>query len=130
MTNARIKSSGRIFALFEFVQKIPAFLRYQKGGKPLLSSDSNVPCTPVTCSTCGNQCSFEFQIMPQLVYVLQQSAGQSSGSLDGGTCLTNGSELTVPEFGAALVYTCDISCWDGSQSGFREEVIFVQPELT
>ena len=90
-----------------------------------------MPCAPVTCSTCGNPSSFEFQIMPQLVYILQQSMGQSSGSLDDdGTCLTNGSELTVPEFGTVLVYTCDNSCWDGSQCGFREEVIFVQPELT
>ena len=95
-----------------------------------MSSDSNVPCTPVTCSSCGNASSFEFQIMPQLVYILQQSMGQSSGSLDGGTCFTNDSEITVPEFGTVLVYTCDNSCWDDPQSGFREEVIFVQPELT
>ena len=112
------------------------YIRYQKGGVPLLSSDINIPPPSVDCISCGGNSTFEFQIMPQLVYLLQESMGHYTSALElpGDNTLKSleiDSYLKVVEFGTVLVYTCDKSCWIDNnleQNCFKEEVVCVQPE--
>ncbi|NXF74221.1 PDD2L protein, partial [Sclerurus mexicanus] len=87
-------------------------LRYSWGGQPLF-----ITCPPASitqgvpaCSTCGSSRVFEFQLMPALVSLLQSD-----------------SDLSV-EFGTALVYTCERSCWPTNQQTPLEEFIFVQED--
>lgn len=86
-----------------------------------MSSDcfTVVPLTSVKCKHCGSSCSMEFQVMPQLVYILQESLRSHTQSLQ------------AVEFGTVLVFTCDRSCWvDGrAGNGFIQETVFVQPEI-
>ncbi|KJE88747.1 hypothetical protein CAOG_00340 [Capsaspora owczarzaki ATCC 30864] len=71
-------------------------LRYQKGGKPLWISDV-AQCAPGAvprCLNCGTQRVFEFQIMPQLLWIL------GVDNLDGNSL----------DWGTLLVYTCPNDC--------------------
>ncbi len=118
--------------------------RYQKGGIPLLCSDINGPPSSVNCKSCGGNSTFEFQIMPQLVYLLQQESMRSKSialpqSPAANTTISelmsilgDDKDLQVVEFGTVLVYTCDNSCWintdsNTKQNSFREETVLVQP---
>ncbi|KAM8983146.1 programmed cell death protein 2-like [Ara ararauna] len=87
-------------------------LRYSWGGQPLFITrppDNFNKCIPA-CSNCGSNRIFEFQLMPALVSMLQSDSG-----------------LSV-EFGTALVYTCERSCWPTDHRTPLEEFIFVQED--
>ncbi|XP_030907701.1 programmed cell death protein 2-like isoform X2 [Melopsittacus undulatus] len=86
--------------------------RYSWGGQPLFITcppDNFSKCIPA-CSNCGSNRIFEFQLMPALVSILQSDSG-----------------LSV-EFGTALVYTCERSCWPTDHHTPLEEFIFVQED--
>ncbi|NXP21611.1 PDD2L protein, partial [Scytalopus superciliaris] len=87
-------------------------IRYSWGGQPLF-----ITCPPASitqgvpaCSTCGSSRVFELQLMPALVSLLQSD-----------------SDLSV-EFGTAVVYTCERSCWPTNHQTPLEEFIFVQED--
>ncbi|XP_070764137.1 programmed cell death protein 2-like [Enoplosus armatus] len=90
-------------------------LRYCRGGKPLFISEppSNMAQVVSACGSCGGSRTFELQLMPSLVSVLQKK--------DAGA----GSEL---EFGTVLVYTCTNSCWTAGSGSAVEEFCFVQTD--
>uniref|UniRef100_A0AAV2KTZ9 Programmed cell death protein 2 C-terminal domain-containing protein n=1 Tax=Knipowitschia caucasica TaxID=637954 RepID=A0AAV2KTZ9_KNICA len=64
-----------------------------------------------TCTSCGGPRTFEMQLMPALVSLLQGE----------------GSEIQL-EFGTVLVYTCLNSCWTSDAKRFAEEFCFVQSD--
>ncbi|XP_044048253.1 programmed cell death protein 2-like isoform X2 [Siniperca chuatsi] len=92
-------------------------LRYCRGGKPLFISEppSNMAQVVSACGSCGGSRTFELQLMPALVSLLQRKDGGAEAEL---------------EFGTVLVYTCTNSCWTaGSGSGSAvEEFCFVQTD--
>uniref|UniRef100_H0ZH54 Programmed cell death 2 like n=1 Tax=Taeniopygia guttata TaxID=59729 RepID=H0ZH54_TAEGU len=87
-------------------------LRYSWGGQPLFITcpPANLDQAIPACSTCGSSRVFEFQLMPTLVSMLQSD-----------------SDLSV-EFGTAIVYTCERSCWPTNHQTPLEEFIFVQED--
>lgn len=90
-------------------------LRYCRSGKPLFISEppSNVAQLVPACGSCGGSRTFELQLMPALVSLLQ---GERGGA---------GVEL---EFGTVLVYTCADSCWTSRSDSAVEEFCFVQTD--
>ncbi|KFD52815.1 hypothetical protein M513_06306 [Trichuris suis] len=78
-------------------------IRYQRGGQPLLASQTNPFAIPA-CEQCGAERLFEFQIMPHLLTYMD---------LD-----------TVDEFGVdwatVCIYTCSASCDGASQRYLKE----------
>lgn len=88
-------------------------LRYCRGGNPLFISEppSNMVQLVPACSSCGEPRTFELQLMPALVSLLQ------GGSV--------GAEL---EFGTVLVYTCTSSCWTSRSASAVEEFCFIQTD--
>ncbi|XP_010011756.1 PREDICTED: programmed cell death protein 2-like [Nestor notabilis] len=111
---SEVKSRDHTF--HKFMKRISVcpeqILRYSRGGQPLFitcpPADFN-RCIPA-CSNCGSNRIFEFQLMPALVSMLQSD-----------------SDLSV-EFGTALVYTCERSCWPTDRETPLEEFIFVQED--
>ncbi|KAM4618469.1 programmed cell death protein 2-like [Polymixia lowei] len=90
-------------------------LRYCWNGKPLFISEppSNVAQMVPVCSSCGSPRTFEFQLMPALVSLLQhQDLDTDSGV----------------EFGTVLVYTCRDSCWTSGATSPREEFPLIQAD--
>ncbi|NXX12532.1 PDD2L protein, partial [Podargus strigoides] len=111
---SEVKSRDHIF--HKFMKRISLcheqILRYSWGGQPLF-----ITCPPANfnqgipaCSNCGSKRIFEFQLMPALVSMLQSDSG-----------------LSV-EFGTAIVYTCERSCWPTNHQTPLEEFIFVQED--
>ncbi|KAM7002359.1 programmed cell death protein 2-like [Tautogolabrus adspersus] len=90
-------------------------LRYCRGGKPLFISEppSNMAQVVSACGCCGGSRTFELQLMPALVSLLQQGGG--------------GVEVEL-EFGTVLVYTCTNSCWTTGSKSAVEEFCFVQTD--
>ncbi|XP_015266585.1 PREDICTED: programmed cell death protein 2-like isoform X2 [Gekko japonicus] len=88
-------------------------LRYSWGGQPLLitcpSSDIKTAVPP--CHNCKSKRIFEFQLMPALVNMLK-----------------NRDKDWSVEFGTALIYTCEKSCWPVNHPVPLEEFIFVQED--
>ncbi|NXP13254.1 PDD2L protein, partial [Thinocorus orbignyianus] len=108
------KSRDHIF--HKFMKRISVcpeqILRYSWGGQPLF-----ITCPPADmekgvppCGHCGSSRIFEFQLMPALVSLLQSD-----------------SDLSV-EFGTAVVYTCERSCWPANHQTPLEEFVFVQED--
>ena len=98
--------------------------RYSWKGEPLLISDKQqMPQHgEITCKSCGSPTVFEFQLMPPLVYILQQSKKRTE-SVAAGACTSSANSV---EFGTVLIYTCSRSCWPRNEENeFREERIFV-----
>ncbi|XP_067158584.1 programmed cell death protein 2-like [Apteryx mantelli] len=107
---------SRDHAFHKFMKRISVcheqILRYSWGGQPLF-----ITCPPANinkgipaCSNCGSNRVFEFQLMPALVSMLQSDT-----------------DLSV-EFGTAIVYTCERSCWPTNHQTPLEEFIFVQED--
>ncbi|XP_035520514.1 programmed cell death protein 2-like [Morone saxatilis] len=102
----------------KFMKKISLcpqqILRYCRGGKPLFISEppSNMAHVVSACGHCGGSRTFELQLMPALVSLLQRSGGGEA-------------EL---EFGTVLVYTCANSCWTTGSRSAVEEFCFVQTD--
>ncbi|XP_069496043.1 programmed cell death protein 2-like isoform X2 [Ambystoma mexicanum] len=109
------KSRDRVF--HQFMKRISLcheqILRYSWKGQPLFitSPPSSLPDLVPKCGACGSGRVFEFQLMPALVSML--------ASVDKGVSV---------EFGTALVYTCEKSCWSSDQSSPVEEFIFIQED--
>ncbi|KAK1267469.1 hypothetical protein QJS04_geneDACA000665 [Acorus gramineus] len=96
-------------------------LRYSYSGKPLLSTNNLQ--RPGTCGRCGGSRKFEMQLMPPLLYFLQQAADGST------TCSPKDwNWLTL------IVYTCSKNCNSpfekSSSKGWTiaEEKIILQSE--
>ncbi|XP_029992453.1 programmed cell death protein 2-like [Sphaeramia orbicularis] len=91
-------------------------LRYCRGGKPLFISEppSNMAHVVSSCSSCGGSRTFELQLMPALVSLLQREGG--------------GSSEAQLEFGTVLVYTCTNSCWTTGSASAVDEFCFVQTD--
>lgn len=95
------------------ISKSTIFFRYYRnGGKPLFLYEENVP---YNCSNCHGKLTFELQILPSLISYLKLKCEENhygSGHL---------------EFGTAIIYTCENSCWiDGDT--YKYECVIVQEE--
>lgn len=105
-------------AFSRFMKKISScpqqILRYCRGGRPLFLSEP--PCSVAqmvsACGACGGSRTFELQLMPALVSLLQ-TAGGGGGQV---------------EFGTVLVFTCTKSCWEAGSTGALEEECLVQQD--
>ncbi|XP_044289859.1 programmed cell death protein 2-like [Varanus komodoensis] len=111
------KAGKRDPVFHKFMKRISAcqkqILRYSWGGHPLFISSPAVDAKAAVppCHTCGSKRTFEFQLMPSLVSMLRA-----------------GAEDVSVEFGTALVYTCEKSCWPAEQRTPLEEFVFVQED--
>ncbi|KAK2842831.1 hypothetical protein Q5P01_013031 [Channa striata] len=103
----------------KFMKKISLcpqqILRYCRGGTPLFISESpsNMAQVVSACSSCGGSRTFELQLMPALVSLLQRVSGSAEVEL---------------EFGTVLVYTCTNSCWTAGSGSAVEELCLVQTD--
>ncbi|XP_072242604.1 programmed cell death protein 2-like [Leuresthes tenuis] len=90
-------------------------LRYCRGGKPIFISKppSNMAQLVSVCNYCGGSRTFELQLMPALVSLLQRKDGSTEVEL---------------EFGTVVVYTCTNSCWTSGSNSAVEEFCFVQSD--
>ena len=98
-------------AVFSAFQKRIAYnpeqiIRYARNTStaPLWPAKENQMTAPPPC-TCGAPRIFECQLMPQMIFYTH------SAKLDWGT---------------VVIFTCAESCGDGIESGYREEVAYVQ----
>ncbi|KAJ0029264.1 hypothetical protein NQD34_004261 [Periophthalmus magnuspinnatus] len=111
----KIRHGDSVFA--RFMKRISVcseqILRYCRGGNPLFISEppANMSQVVLPCSSCGGPRTFELQLMPALVSLLQ---GESS-------------DMQL-EFGTVLVYTCINSCWRSDTNKAIEEFCFVQSD--
>ncbi|KAM6381087.1 programmed cell death protein 2-like [Pluvialis apricaria] len=111
---SEVKSRDHTF--HKFMKRISVcpeqILRYSWGGQPLFITcpPANIDKGIPACSNCGSNRIFEFQLMPALVSMLQSD-----------------SDLSV-EFGTAVVYTCERSCWPTNHQTPLEEFVFVQED--
>ncbi|XP_070616769.1 programmed cell death protein 2-like isoform X2 [Erythrolamprus reginae] len=102
---------------YKFMKRISScqeqILRYSWNGQPLfithLPEDFQARVPP--CKNCKSRRIFEFQLMPALVNMLKTRKNDTS-----------------IEFGTAVVYTCEKSCWTAGCSSPLEEFIFVQED--
>ncbi|XP_050167434.1 programmed cell death protein 2-like isoform X2 [Myiozetetes cayanensis] len=111
---SEVKSWDHTF--YKFMKRISVcpeqILRYSWGGQPLFitSPPADITQGVPACSVCGSSRVFELQLMPALVSLLHTD-----------------SDLSV-EFGTAIVYTCERSCWPTNHQTPLEEFIFVQED--
>lgn len=113
----RAKHGDAIFSRFmKTISLCPQqILRYCRGGKPLFISEppSNMAQVVSACGSCGGSRTFELQLMPALVSLLQRE--------------DSGAEVEL-EFGTVLVYSCANSCWVAGSAAAVEEMCFVQTD--
>ncbi|WIA11918.1 hypothetical protein OEZ85_012002 [Tetradesmus obliquus] len=115
--------AARAFAAFQARTALAPeqCLRYcfQPGATPLWPSASRLPAAgdiPL-CPHCGAQRRFEFQVMPQLLSLMELDA----------------EDPHAPDWGTIAVYTCPSSCSPppvqgaGGHSAYVEEFVWVQP---
>ncbi|XP_062817558.1 programmed cell death protein 2-like [Anolis carolinensis] len=89
-------------------------LRYSWNGEPLFLTATSVTAAGVPpCSLCQSRRVFEFQLMPALISALKPFSSRTDVSV---------------EFGTALVFTCEKSCWPPNQPTPLEEYIYVQED--
>ncbi|XP_054856139.1 programmed cell death protein 2-like isoform X2 [Eublepharis macularius] len=112
---SNVEKRGQVF--HKFMKRISPcqeqILRYSWGGQPLLITHplSDIKTTVPPCNSCQSKRIFEFQLMPALVSRLKSREEDPS-----------------VEFGTALVYTCEKSCWPVNHPVPLEEFIFVQED--
>ncbi|GAB2279333.1 hypothetical protein Dimus_013977 [Dionaea muscipula] len=108
----------------KFKKRIDAYpdqcLRYSYGGTPLLATRELGD--PGMCGVCGGSRLYEMQLMPSLLYFLQEPAAGGQNAL-----LDNWNWMTL------LVYTCEKSCFkktDQDSCGWTvaEEAVVAQYE--
>ncbi|XP_042294578.1 programmed cell death protein 2-like [Sceloporus undulatus] len=111
------KTEKRDQAFHRFMKRISVcqeqLLRYSWGGEPLFITcpSADVQTSVPPCDRCRSRRVFEFQLMPALVSLLKTKGGDAS-----------------VEFGTALVYTCEKSCWPPKHLSPFEEFIYVQED--
>ncbi|KAL9260547.1 Programmed cell death protein 2-like-like protein [Drosera capensis] len=108
----------------KFKKRIDAYpeqcLRYSLGGRPLLATGELGD--PGACSLCGGPRHYEMQLMPPLLYFLQEAAVKWQKDL-----LDHWNWMTL------IVYTCQKSCHtktdeDGNDWIIAEEAVIAQYE--
>ncbi|XP_015667564.1 programmed cell death protein 2-like [Protobothrops mucrosquamatus] len=102
---------------YKFMKRISScqeqILRYSWNGQPLFIThpSADLQARIPSCNNCKSKRIFEFQLMPALVNMLKTRENDTS-----------------IEFGTAVVYTCEKSCWIAGCSSPLEEFIFVQED--
>ncbi|XP_050533273.1 programmed cell death protein 2-like [Daktulosphaira vitifoliae] len=96
------------------IRKNPGqILRYcRDGGKPLFLYEQE---EPLKCCNCQGKLIFELQILPSLITYLKFVNGENfhgSGHL---------------EYGTALIYSCEKSCW-AEMDTYKKDTVIVQEE--
>ncbi|XP_038886302.1 programmed cell death protein 2-like [Benincasa hispida] len=109
----------------KFKKKLDAYpeqcFRYSFGGKPILARAEDGEAGK--CKACGGSRQFEMQLMPPLLYFLQEAADESQKQL-----------LETWNWMTLLVHTCSKSCSQSCEKSddgnwiITEESIFVQFE--
>ncbi|KAN0047510.1 hypothetical protein ACTA71_001892 [Dictyostelium dimigraforme] len=121
-TFSKIKDKSLIYFKRIVAKDQSQILRYSKDSNyPILwVSDTDQPPSPIpSCSNCGSNRKFEFQILPQLLYFLDMDSSLSNNSSD-------------IDFGILSIYTCESSCQikstntSSSSPSFVKELIFKQ----
>ncbi|KAH9325108.1 hypothetical protein KI387_005286, partial [Taxus chinensis] len=93
-------------------------IRYGFGGQPLLANKDRGD--PGVCALCGGPRVYEMQLMPPLLYYLQQACKDSESLY----AVNNWEWLTL------FVYTCAQSCSRATGDGSREKEWLVVEEAT
>ncbi|KAM9978795.1 hypothetical protein ACTFIY_012555 [Dictyostelium cf. discoideum] len=122
-TFTKIKDKSLIYFKRVIEKDQDQILRYSKHSNyPILwvSDTDQAPSQIPTCSNCGSNRKFEFQILPQLLYFLGMDSSLENNSSD-------------IDFGILSIYTCESSCKinnssssPSSSSSFVKEFIFKQ----
>lgn len=103
-SHADIKEDKAFSRFKKTVDKNPdQVLRYDRGGEPLWIAAEPKPSSVPNCEYCGSERRFEFQILPQLLYVLHEDK---------------------TDFGTLLIYTCKKSCT--TEPDYKSEYVFKQ----
>eukprot|EP00934_Nitzschia_sp_Nitz4_P002678 Nitzschia sp. Nitz4//scaffold21_size171442//144018//145286//NITZ4_002189-RA/size171442-processed-gene-0.168-mRNA-1//-1//CDS//3329542495//2668//frame0 len=109
----RLSDDERVLLAFQDrLRRAPRqVIRTARGGVPLWSIPSTKKNKPIwsvpTCSVCNTQCTFEMQLLPSLLHVLQVDKYASGASMQTeeasalGDLLSNGMN-----WGSVAVYTC------------------------
>ena len=130
--NAIVASLLEKDAVFmSFQKRIAAYpdqcMRYDRGGTPLWVSRKGALEAPEVpkCSRCGETKTFEFQILPQLLYYLRQDDdGDITPSKNGGEDASGKTADDAMDWGTIAVYTCPSSC--SPPALYEEEFAWVQ----
>jgi pre-rRNA-processing protein TSR4 len=122
--SARRQREDSAFRRFsEMMRDAPdQIVRYWRGGRPLWAARGGRPSGDTqTCKRCGGSTIFEFQALPQLLYVLGVDAGGQSSlaSRCGGL-----------DFGTIAIFSCAAACGAGPTADggweYIEEIAHVQ----
>lgn len=121
-------------------------LRYSWSGSPLLMTPLKNPPPPImapngddlrdfVCLNCGASKVFEMQLLPTLLNYLK--LGRSLGVVVDGigcgggnlvTSLNHSVDGALMDFGTAMVFSCEKSCWNEAEPRLMRETIVLQEE--